>query len=347
MAETAKKLFNIQSKIIKQENWWRVYLTCPYRLTHKTYHPITKWFESLGIKRVRSFEKEIPKKVFSLREKKIALFLRHLWATDGNISLKPLRNKQTQVSIYYSSTSYQVAESVKNLLLRFGIRSKISEKHKGNYKPCFMVFIYGKEHQLRFLKEIGSYGERGKNIPKYIEKLKKIKKNTNLDTWPKETWQTIVDPIRKSQEISWRDFSAGIDTAYCGNTLFKYGIGEKRMQRIAQFLKSSEITNMAKSNIFWDEIISIRPLDIQEVFDATVPGPHNFVANGIVVKNSIEQDADVVLFIYREDREKEDSDRRNIADILIAKHRNGPTGKVELYFDESQVSFKNLEKHYQ
>jgi len=62
---------------------------------------------------------------------------------------------------------------------------------------------------------------------------------------------------------------------------------------------------------------------------------------------SIEQDADVVLFIYREDREKEDSERRNIADILIAKHRNGPTGKVELYFDESQVSFKNLEKHYQ
>lgn len=62
---------------------------------------------------------------------------------------------------------------------------------------------------------------------------------------------------------------------------------------------------------------------------------------------SIEQDADVVLFIYREDREKEDTDRRNIADILIAKHRNGPTGKIELYFDESQVSFKNLEKRYE
>ena len=62
---------------------------------------------------------------------------------------------------------------------------------------------------------------------------------------------------------------------------------------------------------------------------------------------SIEQDADVVLFIYREDRERDDTDRRNIADILIAKHRNGPTGKVELYFDESQVSFKNLEKHYE
>ena len=61
---------------------------------------------------------------------------------------------------------------------------------------------------------------------------------------------------------------------------------------------------------------------------------------------SIEQDADVVLFIYREDRVKKNSERPNIADIIIAKHRNGPIGKIELYFNESQVSFKNLEKHF-
>jgi len=61
---------------------------------------------------------------------------------------------------------------------------------------------------------------------------------------------------------------------------------------------------------------------------------------------AIEQDADVVLFIYREDKVKKDSSRPNIADIFIAKHRNGPIGKVDLYFNESQVSFKNLERHF-
>jgi replicative DNA helicase len=61
---------------------------------------------------------------------------------------------------------------------------------------------------------------------------------------------------------------------------------------------------------------------------------------------SIEQDADVVLFIYREDRVKKNSEKPNIADIIIAKHRNGPLGRVELYFNESQASFKNLEKHF-
>jgi len=61
---------------------------------------------------------------------------------------------------------------------------------------------------------------------------------------------------------------------------------------------------------------------------------------------SLEQDADVVLFIYREDRYRSETPRKNIADIIIAKHRNGPVGSVELYFDERIVSFRNLEKGY-
>jgi len=59
---------------------------------------------------------------------------------------------------------------------------------------------------------------------------------------------------------------------------------------------------------------------------------------------AIEQDADVVLFIYREEKYKPDTLKKNIADIIIAKHRNGPVGKIELFFDEPRASFKNLEK---
>ncbi|MBP9802966.1 MAG: replicative DNA helicase [Candidatus Pacebacteria bacterium] len=59
---------------------------------------------------------------------------------------------------------------------------------------------------------------------------------------------------------------------------------------------------------------------------------------------SIEQDADVVMFIHREDKGKDESEQTNIAEILIEKHRNGPTGKVELYFDGKTTSFLNLEK---
>ncbi len=59
---------------------------------------------------------------------------------------------------------------------------------------------------------------------------------------------------------------------------------------------------------------------------------------------SIEQDADVVMFIYREEYYNKESERKNIADLIIAKHRNGPTGQIQLYFDVERASFKNLEK---
>ncbi len=62
---------------------------------------------------------------------------------------------------------------------------------------------------------------------------------------------------------------------------------------------------------------------------------------------SIEQDADVVMFIYREDMYKgKESSRPNIAEIHIAKHRNGPTGKIELFFDAEKTSFRNLDKSF-
>ncbi|TSC76676.1 MAG: replicative DNA helicase [Parcubacteria group bacterium Gr01-1014_33] len=62
---------------------------------------------------------------------------------------------------------------------------------------------------------------------------------------------------------------------------------------------------------------------------------------------SIEQDSDVVIFIYREDKAKENSDRKNIAEIRIEKHRNGPTGKLELFFQEESATFRSIAKHFE
>ena len=61
---------------------------------------------------------------------------------------------------------------------------------------------------------------------------------------------------------------------------------------------------------------------------------------------SIEQDADVVAFIYREDYYNPETERKNITDILIKKHRNGPTDNVELYFERDKQRFRSLDtKH--
>ncbi|HLA45845.1 MAG TPA: DnaB-like helicase C-terminal domain-containing protein, partial [Aggregatilineales bacterium] len=94
----------------------------------------------------------------------------------------------------------------------------------------------------------------------------------------------------------------------------------------------------------WDSIISIEADGQEEVFDLTVPQHHNFVASNIIVHNSIEQDSDVVMFIYRDDVYNEASERPNEADILVSKHRNGPTGNAVLYFRKHLTQFTNIKR---
>ncbi len=96
--------------------------------------------------------------------------------------------------------------------------------------------------------------------------------------------------------------------------------------------RSHSLTRLAGSDVYWDRIVSLEPDGEERVYDLTVPGHHNFVANNIIVHNSLEQDADVVMFIYRPDQYEKDTVKQNVAEIIIAKHRNGPTGSVELVF---------------
>jgi replicative DNA helicase len=74
--------------------------------------------------------------------------------------------------------------------------------------------------------------------------------------------------------------------------------------------------------------VEITSLGEQPVYDATVPGTHNFIANGIAAHNSIEQDADMVILLHRPDAFERDDPRAGEADLILAKHRNGPTDTI-------------------
>lgn len=344
VSQAAQNLFDITPRVVQQKNWWHVYLPSPYRLTHNRRHPITRWFEKLGIERVRSYRKKLPDALFTCDTPQIRLFLHHLWATDGSILWKRLRGRKPATSIYYATTSKTLAEQIQHLLVRLEIKSTMRTVTKGNYRPGYQLHIQGAASQLRFLKEVGCYGDRGKTILKMIQALEKIAPNPNTDIIPKDAWRTLITAEKERAQQSWRDLSANIDTAYCGNTLFKSGLSRQRMQRVAKALNSAPLMHLATSDVYWDEIVSIEPLGAEEVFDATVPETHNFIANDIIVHNSLEQDSDVVMFIWREDKVKPDTPNKGVTEIQIAKHRNGPTGKVMLRFDEEHATFWNLDR---
>nr|MDP9452850.1 intein-containing replicative DNA helicase [Actinomycetota bacterium] len=95
-------------------------------------------------------------------------------------------------------------------------------------------------------------------------------------------------------------------------------------------------------DVRWDPVVAIEPRGEQPVYDATVLETHNFVANGIVVENSLEQDADVVVFLYRDELYHPDSPDRGTAEVLVAKHRSGPTGMERLAFLDHYTRFANM-----
>ena len=103
------------------------------------------------------------------------------------------------------------------------------------------------------------------------------------------------------------------------------------------------LAKLSQSDVYWDEIVAIGPNGEAEVYDLTIDVHHNFISDDMIVHNSIEQDSDIVMFIYRDDVYNPESERKNIADIIVAKHRNGPVGEISLYFQANQTRFRDLE----
>jgi replicative DNA helicase len=90
------------------------------------------------------------------------------------------------------------------------------------------------------------------------------------------------------------------------------------------------------------QINKLFPSNQEIVYDCWLPSTNNFIANGYVLHNSIEQDADLVLMIYRDKYYSNENDKNDITDIIIAKHRNGPVGTINLVFNSSTANFDNI-----
>jgi replicative DNA helicase len=349
--EASKTLFGIEALTKTNGNTYQVWLPSPYRLTHGKKHPVREWLEPHGLWGARSWNKFVPEEVFGLEDQKLALFLRHLWATDGSITISRNGHGQT-VSTYYGSTSRRLVLDVKRMLLRFGIRSAFGKTTKkrgggvGSYRASYNLRIQGAEDQRRFLSLVGCYGERGEKIAPALEILSVLKANPNVDLVPWEVRPKVAAAMAE-KGVNGRELAEAIGETYNGGYLLgtperRRRFSRTRLARMAGVLESEELANIAQSDLFWDRIVEITPLGEQPTFDVTVEGTHNFIADGVVVHNSIEQDADMVMFLYRDEYYNSESDDKGIAEVIVGKHRNGPTGKVQLAWMEQYTKFASL-----
>jgi replicative DNA helicase len=302
-------------------------LVAPYRLTHVKRNPVTVWVESLGLLGGRSHEKFVPAAVFSLPKHQIALFLRHLWATDGCLWIRPDHAKGPVGRIYYASTSRRLVDDVARLLWRFGIQSRIETARKSGYRDGYHLHIDGVGDQEAFCRVIGAHGKRGEIAEMLHQRLHDVKATTNVDTIPRAVWEQVRDVLAE-RGMTRREFAAATGPQFCGSTMGKHNPSRDRIARAAAILQDNELEMLATNDVAWDEIVAVEPDGVEVVYDATVAGAHNFVANGIAVHNSIEQDADVVILLHRDDYYDKESPRAGEADFIVAKHRNGPTDTV-------------------
>lgn len=345
VVEIAFRIFGdlVMPKIQKERDWYQVYITAGYHLTHDTHNPVTKWLNDLGIFGLRSYEKYVPDTVFAQPDSGIAHFLKHLWSTDGCIHMS--HGHKHYAVIYYASSSRTLAKNVQSLLLRLGINARLSKHGQGEKgRNQYHVTVSGKADIELFFAQIGGLGINKTQHQSLITEYLSLRvANTNRDVIPQAVWRLFAIPAMQIAGITTRQMQADLGNAYCGTGIYKQNMSRERAKKLAQIVSSEELARIAQSDIYWDKVLSIEPDGEAEVYDLTVDRHHNFIANDITLHNSIEQDADIVMFIYRDDVYNPDSERKNIADIIVAKHRNGPVGEVSLYFQASQTRFHDLE----
>jgi len=309
------------------------------------WHPagVSGWLKTLGIFGQRSFEKRVPAAAFHLSTRQIALLLRHLWATDGTIAVR--RGGRGSDAVSYATNSEGLSRDVAALLLRLGIVARITSAKKDAYRPSFMVQVSGVDDQRRFLDVVGAFGPRRQQADHLAARLHGRSANTNVDTLPIESFERVKHLMR-ARGISQRRMAALRGTAYGGTSHFRFAPSRATLREYADLLDDQELRAVATSDLFWDRIVAIEPAGEEEVYDLTVPGPASWLADGIVSHNSgaLEQDADVILFLYRQSQYKEDlaPDEKNIAEVIIGKQRNGPVGTVRVVFLPQYARFENI-----
>ena len=241
---------------------------------------LTEWLDDLGLWGQDSHTKFVPSPIFQLEASQMALFLNRLFATDGWMTVL----KRGQVQVGYAGVSEKLVRQLQHLLLRFGIIARLKArqvKEQGTRCPAWQLEITDGRSIQTFIEKIGIFGKE-KAVAQAQEALTTKRYQTNRDLIPVEVSTQLA--AAKGSE-SWKALAerSGIEGS---SPLPVCAVSRDRRAVLSRSLQDTQLENLAASDIYWDEIVSIELTGYKQVYDLTIPETHNFVANDICVHNT-------------------------------------------------------------
>jgi replicative DNA helicase len=262
--------------------------------SRRSKNPITEWLIELGLFGKTAHTKTIPAVIFKLNRENLKLFLNRLFSTDGWAT--KLTSGQCQIG--YATVSEKLARQIQHLLLRFGIIAKLrtrsvksssllhrlsSDKYKETRRTCFQLDITHSESIHSFVNEIGIFGKE-LAVQSVLSAIETKRKQTNTDLIPIEIWSAIQSARGNESWASLARRSNFVGTSNIHAN--RRAPSRTRLFSLANSLQDIQLTRLATSEVYWDEIVSIEAMGIKQVYDLTIPNTHNFVANDICVHNT-------------------------------------------------------------
>ena len=337
VTDAAERMGSVVNRHAGRGNWHQLVISG----NGNRWHPagVGKWLKELGVFDTRSAAKYVPSFVFGLSNKQLALFLRHLWSTDGSIHV----SEKHAPRVHFSSVSRTLVDDVASLLLRFHIVARIKHVPSSGSEGWYVVDVYGRDGQLRFADEIGGFGHQEVALARLRRHFVGRKANTNVDTIPAEVFDD-VKLLMRDREMPPLALASVMSRGYRSPANLSFSPSRAVLAEYADSLDSGYLNDLVTDDLFWDRVVRVEPVGKRNVFDLTVPGNACYLGGDTVNHNSgaIEQDADVIMFIYRDEvYNPEEEASKGKAEILIRKQRNGPIGACMLTFLGMYTRFEN------
>ncbi|MBX3402752.1 MAG: replicative DNA helicase [Phycisphaeraceae bacterium] len=250
------------------------------RIRKNSPNALTRMLMTHGLMGKDSGAKHIPAAILTLRRDLLALFLNRLFSTDGWATL--LASGQAQLG--YSTNSERLARQVQHLLLRFGVLASLRLKwvrYRDTRRPAWQIDITDSRSILSFATNIGIFG-KGEAVARVVAAVSGKRVQTNRDLIPRSVWPRIA---AAKGEMSWSELARRIGGALNMHVGTR-ALSRPRLAKIAAALGSADLAALADSDVYWDRIVSIEPLGPMQVYDLTIPGTHNFIANDVCVHNT-------------------------------------------------------------